>query len=97
MKIMRFVMISYVEAMAKNYEGFTKVDTCVAYKSKHLRRSSRKLGVKVTGEFGFDFKTFCIGKHNLDSFIPNFGYFSNPFDNFKFFMQLNISRRTIRP
>ena len=44
----------------------------------------QKVGVKVTGEFGFAFKTFCIGKHNLHSFIPNFGYFLNPFDNFNF-------------
>ena len=75
------------------------------HKSWHMRclqieaspKKFQRVGVKVTGEFGFDFKTFCIGKHNLDSFIPNFGYFSDPFDNFKFFMQLNISRWTVRP
>ena len=37
-EIRRVVMISYVEAMVKNWECFGKVDTYAAYKSDHLRR-----------------------------------------------------------
>ena len=37
-EIHRVVMISYVEAMVKNWECFGKVDTYAAYKSDHLRR-----------------------------------------------------------
>ena len=37
------IMISYVEIVIKNWGGFAKVDMCVAYKSKHLRRSYREL------------------------------------------------------
>jgi len=76
------IMISYIEAVVKNRQGFTQVITYVPYKSKHLRRKSIELRrspfrfwVKVTDKLGFDFKTFLYAKHNLDSFMPNFGNF----------------------
>jgi len=33
-------MISYVESVIKNWEGFAKVLTYIAYEMRHLRRSS---------------------------------------------------------
>ena len=42
-KIYLGIMISYVEAVVKNWEGFTQVVTDASYKSKHLRRRSIEL------------------------------------------------------
>ena len=39
-EICQDIMISYMEAVIKNWAGFVKVVTYVAYKTKHLRRSS---------------------------------------------------------
>ena len=40
-KICRDILIWYMEAVVKNWGGFTKVDMYVAYKSKNLQRSSK--------------------------------------------------------
>ena len=89
-EICQDLMISYVEAMIKNWEGFAQSVTYDVYKPKYLRRrsvekDSVRFGVKVTVESGFDFKTFCIGNtaiENIDSFMCNFSIFLDLFDNF---------------
>ena len=59
------VMISYVEAVGKNWEGFVQFVTYDVYKPKHLRKKNRsvekdsvRFGVKVMVELEFDFRTF---------------------------------------
>ena len=83
------IMISYIEAVVKNRQGFTQVITYVPYKSKHLRRKSIELRRsrsdfewKWRTNWGLTSKLFVYATHNLYSFMPNFGYFLNSFDNY---------------
>ena len=46
-EICRDIEISYVEIVVKNWGRFAKVDTYVAYKSKHLRISSMNVDTYV--------------------------------------------------
>ena len=86
-EICQDLVISYVEAVVKNWEGFAQSVTYDVYKPKYLRRrsvekDSVRFGVKVTVELGFDFKIFYIGNREQDWFMCNFGNFLDPFDNF---------------
>jgi len=83
------IMISYIEAVVKIRQGFTQVIMYVPYKSKHLwrksielRRSRSDFESKWWTNWGLTSKLFVYATHNLDSFVPNFGYFLNSFDNY---------------
>ena len=55
-KIYLGIMISYVEAVVKNWEGFTQVVTDAPYKSKHLRRRSIELR-RINSDFESKWRT----------------------------------------
>ena len=68
------LVISYVEAMVKNWEGFAQsyhvqcLQTKISQKKNcTVEKDSVRFGVKVTVELRFDFKNFCIGnrEHRL--------------------------------
>ena len=75
-------MISYVEAVEKIWESFAQVVTYAPYKLGFD-------GSKWRASWGLTSKLFVYAIHNLDSFMPKFGYFSDPLDNFNFLLQLN--------
>ena len=91
-KICHDIMITYLEAVVKNWEVFAQVVTYALYKSKHFRRRSIELRrsrsdfeAKWRLNWGLTSKLFVYATDNLDCFMPNFDYFSDPFDNFYFF------------
>ena len=64
-EICQDLMISYVEAVVKNWEGFAQSVMYDVYKPKFLKKKnhsvekdSARFEVKVTIELRFDFKTF---------------------------------------
>ena len=63
-------MISYVEAVVKNIEGFAQLVMYDVYIPKYLKKNhsikkdSVRFGVKVTIELGLDFKT--VGTSNRE-------------------------------
>ena len=88
-EICQDLVISYVEAVVKNGEGFAQSVMYDVCKPKYLRTKNRsvekdsvRFGVKVTVELGFDFKTFCIGNREHRLFHVKFWYFLDLFDNF---------------
>jgi len=87
-KICHDIMISYVEAVVKNWEGFEQVVTYTPYKLKHLRRRSIELRRRCADfeskwqvNWGLTLKLFVFATYNLDSFMPDFGNFLDTFDN----------------
>jgi hypothetical protein len=86
------IMISYDETMVKIWEGFAQVVMYAPYKSKHLWRRSIELRSsrpefesKWWAILSLSSKLFVYAIPNLDSFMPNFGNFLDPFHNFNFF------------
>ena len=84
-------MISYVEAVVKNWECFAQFymydclqNEASPKKNRTIEKNLIRFGVKVTIELGFDFKTFYIGIGNINYFMWNFDNFSDLFDNFIF-------------
>ena len=91
-KICCGIMISYAEAKKKNWESFGQVITYAPQKSKNLRRRSKELRSsrldlksKWRSNWRMTSKLFVHAKHNLDSFLEKFGYFSDVFFKFIFF------------
>ena len=60
-------MISYVDAVKKNWGHFTKVITYVSYKMKFLVKGSRAVNGRVKilspsdNQIDFWLQTFCVG------------------------------------
>ena len=78
-EIWQNVMISYVEAVVKNWEGFTQVVTHIAHNPKQLQRSFMIVendlvwfGVKAMVELWFDSQTFCIANRHRRSYHITF-------------------------
>ena len=58
-------------------------------KIQELKWSHSDFKLKWRANWGLTSKFFVFAIHNLGSFMPNFGNFSDTFDNFNFFLQLN--------
>jgi len=63
-------MISYVESVIKNWEGFAKVVTYVGYETKYLRRSSidmRRIHLDFESQQRSNWGLSVSGPHGLAS------------------------------
>ena len=82
-EICQDLMISYVEAVVKNWECFAQFymydclqNEASPKKNRTIEKNLIRFGVKVTVELGFDFKTFCMGnRQHRFFFMWNFGIF----------------------
>ena len=79
--IFKYLMISYVEAVLKIWVGFAILSlTCLqieifAKKNQKVEKDVVRFGVRVTIEFGFDFKIFSVANGQYKLLHINFGKF----------------------
>ena len=97
-KICHDIIISKVETVVKKiWEGFAYVVKYTPYRSKKLRRRSIDLRSRSDFESKWHANSGLNSKiHILDSFMPNFNYFSDLFDNLIFLQLNNIMWYTLK-